>query len=1195
MLLTTIQSVDPAANAFDAPSSTDISATFDQDVVAGSATADNFVVHSSFAGRLTGAATTVSAAGPVITHNPAANFAPGDTIQVTATSNITTAGGAANSRVWEFRTEVTGGSGQFSDSGQVFPNGVGAQLAVGDIDGDGDQDVVSGGQAIWLNDGAGAFTDSGQTIATGGEAKLADIDGDGDLDLVGTTTVLTNDGSGVFADSGQNLLGGPTVEVGDLDGDGDLDAVTGVTYGPNRVWLNNGNGQFTNTGQGLGTATSHGLTLADFDSDGDLDIFSANNGPVNRVWFNDGNAVFTDSGQMLGGFSPSFEAEHGDVDGDGDIDVFVGNDDSNLGARLWLNDGSGQFVNSGQSIATAAGAPRIRAPRLGDLDGDGDLDLFAINVRAPSEVWINDGAGVFSDSGQRINFVPFDSRRIDNAALADFDGDGDLDIWEQGIFPGGSKVWINQNLEPSVSLSIDNASVAEAAGTATVTATLDAAHTSEVTIDLGLSGTATIDDDYTISATQIVIPVGATSGTVSITANQDTVDEPDETVIVDITAATNAQEAGAQQVTATIVDDDEPIPVPDVTLVVDNAAIPEAGGVATFTANLSVATTVPVTIDFAVSGTAAGSDYTVSATQIVVAPGATSGSITVTAVQDPDDEPDETVVIDIAGVTGGTESGVQQQTTTITDDDEPPVPDVTIAVDDVDIAEAAGVATFTLTLSEVTTVPVVVDLGITGTADAADFTASATQVTIAPGATSGALVIAAVQDEVNEPDETVIVDITSVTGGNESGEQQATTTILDDDVPPTFVVTSLTASDSSFHIELNNALDGGDLNLYDTQNAAMGAADVVVTGATSGPIAGSLVVGDSSVTFVKSGGPFAADSYTVTLRSATDGFEDTSGGLLDGNSDGTPGDDYTSQFTVDAAPAGARTVSIPDFVRGPGQEVNLPADGTTGIPIAISDGTDVRAVDLRISYDPALLEITGATAAPGGTVVVNTATPGLAILVYFSTTPLPAGESTFINLLANVPAENGSANYGSQQLLDVNSVVVGDGNDNEFPVLVDDGFHFATYFADVSGNGRINASDAAQVARFAALIDSGFAASLTTDPILVGDISGNGRINAADASRVAQFAALIPVPEIPPVPAGGLSSGVVVPGQLRSPFDAEGEEDNPAAIDAGGGFLVVESFMSRDSQENDHARNVDAVLEDDQFSVELECLNCGLE
>jgi hypothetical protein len=57
-------------------------------------------------------------------------------------------------------------------------------------------------------------------------------------------------------------------------------------------------------------------------------------------------------------------------------------------------------------------------------------------------------------------------------------------------------------------------------------------------------------------------------------------------------------------------------------------------------------------------------------------------------------------------------------------------------------------------------------------------------------------------------------------------------------------------------------------------------------------------------------------------------------------------------------------VSAPDFVRGPGQDVNVPADSTAGIPLSLSDGTGVRSVDLSFRYDPALLEITSASVPP---------------------------------------------------------------------------------------------------------------------------------------------------------------------------------------------------------------------------------------
>ena len=281
---------------------------------------------------------------------------------------------------------------------------------------------------------------------------------------------------------------------------------------------------------------------------------------------------------------------------------------------------------------------------------------------------------------------------------------------------------------PAVTLSVNNATIAEAAGMATITATLAAVSTQAVTVNLGFTGTGTVTDDFTRSGTQIVIAAGDTTGTVTVTAAQDALDESNETVIVDITGVTNGTESGTQQATTTITDDDDP---PSVTLSVNNANIAEAAGVATFTATLSAASGQDVTVDLGFTGTATlTGDYTRSGTQIVIAAGSTSGTATVTAVQDAIVETNETVVVDITGVTNGTENGTQQQTTTITDDDDD-APTVTLAVNNATIAEAAGVATFTATLSAASGQDVTVDLGFTGTATlTSDYTRSGTQIVI---------------------------------------------------------------------------------------------------------------------------------------------------------------------------------------------------------------------------------------------------------------------------------------------------------------------------------------------------------------------------------------------------------------------------------------------------------------------------------
>lgn len=105
---------------------------------------------------------------------------------------------------------------------------------------------------------------------------------------------------------------------------------------------------------------------------------------------------------------------------------------------------------------------------------------------------------------------------------------------------------------------------------------------------------------------------------------------------------------------------------------------------------------------------------------------------------------------------------------------------------------------------------------------------------------------------------------------------------------------------------------------------------------------------------MRTGAPLAADNYSVRLKSRATGFVDTLGRLLDGNGDFTAGDDFVAGFTV--AASAARTVSLPDIVRGPSQAVHVP-NTATGLPIRISDGAGVLSVDLDVVYDPALLNI----------------------------------------------------------------------------------------------------------------------------------------------------------------------------------------------------------------------------------------------
>src|SRR5207244_9586514 len=137
----------------------------------------------------------------------------------------------------------------------------------------------------------------------------------------------------------------------------------------------------------------------------------------------------------------------------------------------------------------------------------------------------------------------------------------------------------------------------------TVTATLSAASGQAVTVNLAFSGSATLTSDYTRSGSSIVIPPGSTSGSITLTAVDDALDEVDETIVVDISSVTNGTEPGTQQVTATIIDDDGPtISISDVTVTEGNTGSTIN---ANFSVTLSAASPQIITVDYTtVDGTA---------------------------------------------------------------------------------------------------------------------------------------------------------------------------------------------------------------------------------------------------------------------------------------------------------------------------------------------------------------------------------------------------------------------------------------------------------------------------------------------------------------------------------------------------------------------------------------------------------------
>jgi len=412
---------------------------------------------------------------------------------------------------------------------------------------------------------------------------------------------------------------------------------------------------------------------------------------------------------------------------------------------------------------------------------------------------------------------------------------------------------------PTVTLSGTTSIVENAAGVATLTATLSVATTAATTITLTYSGTASAGD-YVASSVTITIPAGATSGTVTIDPTDDVIFEGSETVIADITSVTGgngASESGTQTATVTITDNET---APTVTLSGTTTIAENAAGVVTLTATLSVATTAATTITLTYSGTASAGDYVASSVTITIPAGATSGTVTIDPTDDLIFEGSETVIADITSVTGGngaSESGTQTATVTITDNETAPT--VTLSGTTTIAENAAGVATLTATLSVATTAATTVTLTYSGTASAGDYVASSVTITIPAGATSGTVTIDPTDDLIFEGSETVIADITSVTGGNgasESGTQTATVTITDDETAPTVTLSGTTT------IAENAA---GVATLTATLSVATTAATTVTLTYSGTASAGDYVASSVTITI-----PAGATSGTVTIDPTDD-------------------------------------------------------------------------------------------------------------------------------------------------------------------------------------------------------------------------------------------------------------------------------------------------------------------------------------
>ncbi|GAB4020025.1 FG-GAP-like repeat-containing protein [Spirosoma koreense] len=450
----TLTGLAPTRNARSAPQTTNVGLTFNQGLSNNAATLNGVRVFSAQRGGLlrNGQGGSASVSGSTLSFNPTTNFKPGETVYVTSTTAIQSTGGARLSRgqVYQFTTGVgETGTGNFTAPATNPEPGVGsrpASVAVGDVDGDGDLDLLTANYlsstvSVRLNNGSGNFTAPAINPEPGVgsipySVAVGDVDGDGDLDFVtanfgdNNVSVRLNNGRGNFTAPASNPEPGvgaapQSVALGDVDGDGDLDllcANSGRLDHTVSVRLNNGSGNFTNLANYAIDYQAQCLALGDVDGDGDLDFVvgtCSGNQCYLRLEVNDGSGNFTSREIAYG--DGIYSVAFGDLDGDGDLDLLHTNSGFNA-VTVLLNDGSGNFT--GQDISVG-NSPQSVA--VGDVDGDGDLDVVTANASgATVSVRLNDGTAHFT--AQATNAEPGVGSIPVSVALGDVDGDGDLDV-----------------------------------------------------------------------------------------------------------------------------------------------------------------------------------------------------------------------------------------------------------------------------------------------------------------------------------------------------------------------------------------------------------------------------------------------------------------------------------------------------------------------------------------------------------------------------------------------------------------------------------------------------------------------------------------------------------------------------------------------------------------------------------------------
>jgi len=346
--------------------------------------------------------------------------------------------------------ENTDGNGTFGTQQVISINANGAtSVYCGDIDGDGDMDVLSASEddnkIAWYEntDGNGTFgTQQVLTIAANTPESIcsADIDGDGDMDVLSASFhddkiawYENTDGSGTFGTQ-QSITtdanGARDVCCADIDGDGDMDVLSASSTDDKIAWYENtdGNGSF-GIQQVITTVADNARSVysADLDGDGDMDVLSASEDDDKIAWYEntDGNGTFGVQQIISTTAYYALSVYSADLDSDGDMDVLSASATEYEDKICWYENTDGNGTFGTQQIITTDAYYAVSIYSA-DIDGDGDMDVLSASSSDDKIAWYEntDGNGIFGPQ----NVITTAANGAQSVYSADLDGDGDMDV-----------------------------------------------------------------------------------------------------------------------------------------------------------------------------------------------------------------------------------------------------------------------------------------------------------------------------------------------------------------------------------------------------------------------------------------------------------------------------------------------------------------------------------------------------------------------------------------------------------------------------------------------------------------------------------------------------------------------------------------------------------------------------------------------